>query len=251
MPSSAGKTGTDTGSGGGPSGTNGGAEIGGAGLAGTSTEHEVAGRNAGGTASSGLESGSSGTSEPNAGRPFGRAGDASTATGAAGMGGVDAGTTGDAGSGNRDGQAGEQGCVQDNGTCNCDWLAPTCEGGKNLYTGQQCPPTFDEIRRVANWPLGGAPVSGMPKLTGEYEECEDGSRSFAFWQCKEFHGFAFDVDGQLLDWTLSGSCMLCEMRSDPPGEGMSCFPRGMSNGPVPSCMVDANGYWLMPPSCDE
>lgn len=195
IPSSGGATGSAAGtSGEAASGRNGGGGTGGTGLAGADPEPEVAGTNAGGAGTSGIASGNGGTGEASAGGPLSGAGQASTGIGATDTGGY-GGTTGDAGSGNSasDGQAGEQGCIQRNGSCSCDWLAPTCEQGKDPYTGQQCPPTFAEISRVANWPLGGAAAS----------------------------------------------------------EGMSCFPRGMSNGPIPSCRVDANGHWLMPPRCEE
>jgi hypothetical protein len=162
--------------------------------------------------------------------------------------------------------AGEPGCIETMGTCTCAWLTATCDEGKNLYVGQSCPPTLDEARLVANWPLGGPPLPGNLRRWGDYEECSDGTRSFTFGQCG-LGEFAFDPHGQLIRWTenlqscvsngcdaassFSSSCMVCEMRPDPPGPGLSCFSREPNDGPTTPCLVDEGGHWLMPPFCNN
>ncbi len=198
--------------------------------------------------------GSAGTDFTAAGADLGAAG--------GNVGGSPAGGSGNAGAG----QAGQQGCVESNGTCSCPWLAPTCEAGKNLYVGQTCPPTLDDARLVANWPLGGPSTLGYLPRTGQYGECDDGSRSFTFRQCGEFEEFAFDAHGRIIAWSENlqscvsgvcgtavpsrGSCAYCDTSADPPGEGKSCFPRGPFDGPAILCMVDAEGHWLMPALCN-
>lgn len=180
-----------------------------------------------------------------------------------------AGTTENAGSGNSagEGQAGEPSCLESTGNCSCAWLAPSCDDGKGLYSGQTCPPTFDEARLVANWPLGGPPMSGTARRSGEYEECDDGTRSFMFHECGDFEEFGFDAQGNLSVWgeafqiclgrvcgsstTSSALCRICEMWSDASAAGTGCVTQKMNNGPTPACTVDAAGHWVMPPLCDD
>jgi hypothetical protein len=194
---------------------------------------------------------------------------------ASGMGGVTAGTAGgdNPGGGGDDGQAGDQGCLVNNGMCSCDWATPACDDGKGLYVGPACPPTFDEMRAVANWPLGGPPMVGATRRHGMYLECDNGWREFTYFQCNELKGFIFDAHGELVTWVddtqfcvsnvcstpgdsgtpsaSNPSCITCTMTSDPGGEGSSCITQAPNNGPTPSCMVDAAGHWLMPKLCDN
>jgi len=233
------------------------------------TERSVTSAAGGGTnerdrANAGAVSGAGGTGEPLGGN--GGAGRAIAGAGAIGMGDASGGTAGNGGSanGSDEGQGGEQ---ASNGTCSCAWRTPPCNDGRLIYAGAACPPIFDEARRVANWPLGGPLMEGVPFLHGYYEECDDGSRAFIYSQCDAMEQFAFDASGELVDWnesaqacisgaagapsTSSRSCSTCDMRAEPGGEGTSCFPRGLSNGPTPACMVDADGNWLMPGLCDN
>jgi hypothetical protein len=255
-----------------------GAATGGSGSAGVASSVSSGGTAvaAGGMTSSGLGGSSSGAGNASSGgsanaTATGGTGDLSAGgsiagrgtSGTGGVGGGDGGSGDSAG----EGQAGGSDSIQSTGLCTCDWWAPSCTSGENLYAGKQCPPTLEEAGRVASWPLGGPPASGATQRTAEYEECDDGTRSFMVSFCGGYDEFVFDPEGYLRGWsqtakycasstrssdpTPTASCSICTMTSDPPGEGMSCFPRGLSNGPSPSCMIDANGRWLMPPLCDS
>jgi len=184
-----------------------------------------------------------------------------------GAGGSAGGGSGESGGGAGEGQGGESGCGDSTRQCECDWLAPSCSAGENLYAGQSCPPTFDEATRVANWPLGGPPMIGTTRKTGEFEQCDDGTQSFQIWLCDSYDNFTFDPEGRLSSWSQlakfcstnpcassprpSATCRICTMVSDPPAEGTQCFSQGPNNGPSPQCMVDAHGRWLMPPLCPQ
>jgi hypothetical protein len=225
---------------------------------------------AGNTSTAGGTGGSGGAGGLAAGGRSGGAGGETSAAGSIAAGGVstsgagDSGTLGTAG----DGQAGDPNCIDYIGTCACDWLAPACTKDTDLYVGQECPPTFADAMLIANWPLGGPPVSGMPRPTADYSECDDGSRSFDFTLCGNHQYFGFDAQGHLTGWaqltTICGgrsctdsstsatrSCMTCTMTSTPSAAGTFCVSNKMNNGPSPTCMVDANGRWLAPPSCND
>src|SRR6187399_3235407 len=127
---------------------------------------------------------------------------ATTAAGSGGQGGGAAGSgLGESGGGAGEGQGGESACGDSTRQCECDWLAPSCSAGENLYAGQSCPPTFDEATRVANWPLGGPPMIGTTRKTGEFEQCDDGTQSFQIWLCDSYDNFTFDPEGRLSSWS--------------------------------------------------
>jgi len=219
----------------------------------------------GGTSGTGGTSGISGMGLSGAGASSG-VGGSSGAGGASGSGTSDAGAGNSAGEGPGDAPV----CGEDYGTCECDWQTATCSIGSNFYVGRQCPPTLDDALLVANWPLGGPPMPGSPKGSGEYEECDDGTREFSFTLCGNFHELVFNSRGQLSIWmeqeqmctrflcpattaapATTPVCHICAMSPDPPAEGQSCFPTFMNNGPETQCMVDANGRWLMPKDCEN
>jgi hypothetical protein len=143
-----------------------------------------------------------------------------------------------------------------------------------LCVGQHCPPGLDDAMLVANWTLRssmGSDASAPPGPHGTYSDCPDGRRQFVYDTPRTGSGydFGFDANGHLTYWSsfdnrpdagacnstaVCGStigsndadCSSCQMLGDPPPAGSTVVPRGRSNGPDPTCEIDANGRWSMP-----
>ena len=124
---------------------------------------------------------------------------------------------------------------------------------------------------IANWPLDSFAGPSTQRLAGYYTECDNGTRAFVLSDHGSLVDIQFDASGQLTNWfehgsgcdqlacsspnqvdpSCSGDCPMtctpdCQMTADPPPAGTVFLPTGVSNGPAPVCMVDANGRWLAP-----